>query len=64
MTSNGVTLARRIPDLVEAGLGLLNISLDTLIPQKYEFLTRRRACQKVWDCLTLAEERLDRVKVQ
>ena len=31
MTTNGVTLARRLPALKEAGLTHLNISLDTLV---------------------------------
>ena len=42
MTTNGITLARKLPQLREAGLNLLNISLDTLVPQKFEFITRRK----------------------
>lgn len=42
MTTNGVSLARVLPDLQRVGLNLLNISLDTLIPQKFEFITRRK----------------------
>lgn len=42
MTTNGVTLARKLPRLRDAGLNLLNISLDTLVPQKFEFITRRK----------------------
>ena len=42
MTTNGVTLARKLPRLKEAGVNLLNISLDTLVPQKFEFITRRK----------------------
>ena len=42
MTTNGITLARKLPALKEAGLNLLNISLDTLVPQKFEFITRRK----------------------
>jgi len=41
MTTNGVTLGRRLPELVSAGLDALNISLDTLVPQKFEFVSRR-----------------------
>ncbi|XP_028393493.1 GTP 3',8-cyclase, mitochondrial-like [Dendronephthya gigantea] len=41
MTTNGVTLSRKLPALQKAGLNLLNISLDTLIPAKFEFITRR-----------------------
>lgn len=42
MTTNGITLARKLPLLRDAGLNLLNISLDTLVPQKFEFITRRK----------------------
>jgi len=41
MTTNGLTLSRRLPALVEAGLDALNISLDTLIAEKFEFISRR-----------------------
>lgn len=42
MTTNGITLARKLPLLRDAGLNLLNISLDTLVPQKFDFITRRK----------------------
>lgn len=42
LTTNGVTLSRVLPDLQKAGLNLLNISLDTLVPSKFEFITRRK----------------------
>ena len=42
MTTNGITLSRKLPQLKDAGLNLLNISLDTLVPQKFEFITRRK----------------------
>lgn len=42
MTTNGITLARKLPRLKDAGLNLLNISLDTLVPKKFEFVTRRK----------------------
>ncbi|KAF8445673.1 hypothetical protein L210DRAFT_3528154 [Boletus edulis BED1] len=41
MTSNGLTLHRRLPDLVRKGLTHLNLSLDTLDPFKFEFMARR-----------------------
>lgn len=42
MTSNGIALSRKLPDLVKAGLTGLNVSLDTLDPHKFELMTRRR----------------------
>ena len=42
MTTNGIVLARRALALKAAGLTSVNISLDTLIPEKFEFITRRK----------------------
>ncbi|KAJ3665780.1 hypothetical protein Zmor_001255 [Zophobas morio] len=42
MTTNGLTLTRQLVDLQRAGLDILNISLDTLKSDKYEFITRRK----------------------
>lgn len=41
MTSNGIALHRKLPSLVASGLTHLNLSLDTLVPSKFPFLTRR-----------------------
>ena len=41
MTTNGVTLSKNLPDLVDAGLTHVNISLDSLDPDKFARLTRR-----------------------
>ncbi|CAG8452216.1 8723_t:CDS:2 [Dentiscutata erythropus] len=40
ITSNGIALKRKLPELVKNGLNLLNISLDTLDPLKFELITR------------------------
>ena len=42
MTTNGVTLSHKLPQLRAAGLKGLNISLDTLVPAKFEFISRRK----------------------
>ncbi|KAL5008030.1 hypothetical protein ScPMuIL_013611 [Solemya velum] len=47
MTTNGVTLSRQAERLSTAGLDELNVSLDTLVPAKFEFITRRKAWEKV-----------------
>jgi cyclic pyranopterin phosphate synthase len=47
MTTNGITLGRQLPALKAAGLDLINVSLDTLIPAKFEFITRRKGWFKV-----------------
>ena len=53
MTTNGITLSRKLPQLKKAGLNLLNISLDTLVPQKFEFITRRKGMILINSLLTL-----------
>ena len=40
MTTNGVLLEQYAPDLARAGLNRVNISLDTLNPEKYKYITR------------------------
>lgn len=47
MTTNGITLYRVVSELKKAGLDLINISLDTLVPQKYTFISRRNGLDKV-----------------
>lgn len=54
MTSNGIALARRLPELVQNGLTHLNLSLDTLDPFKFEFMTRRRGHEAVLKTLNIA----------
>ncbi|MDE5422697.1 radical SAM protein [Ancylomarina sp. DW003] len=40
LTTNGILLEKYAADLAQAGLNRVNISLDTLIPQKYRKITR------------------------
>jgi cyclic pyranopterin phosphate synthase len=47
MTTNGMTLSRQLPDLIDAGLTHVNISLDTLQEEKFHTLTRRHGLTKV-----------------
>ncbi|KAF8641113.1 hypothetical protein AX17_000755 [Amanita inopinata Kibby_2008] len=54
MTSNGLALHRRLPELVESGLTHLNLSLDTLDPLKFEIMTRRRGHEAVLKTLDVA----------
>nr|GEW07585.1 cyclic pyranopterin monophosphate synthase, mitochondrial isoform X1 [Tanacetum cinerariifolium] len=51
MTTNGLALARKLPKLKESGLNLLNISLDTLVPAKFEFMTRRKGHERVMESI-------------
>jgi len=47
ITTNGVTLSRHLPSLVDAGLTHANISLDTLNDTKFENITRRKGLSRV-----------------
>jgi molybdenum cofactor biosynthesis protein A len=63
MTTNGITLSKQLPDLVEAGMTHINISLDSLLADKFARLTRRppsyhaRVMQAIEDCARLLPHR-------
>uniref|UniRef100_G3PHZ8 Molybdenum cofactor biosynthesis protein 1 n=1 Tax=Gasterosteus aculeatus TaxID=69293 RepID=G3PHZ8_GASAC len=56
VTTNGMNLARLLPKLKEAGLDLINISLDSLVPAKFEFIVRRKGFHKVMEGIDMAIE--------
>ncbi len=55
LTTNGVSLARRAGALAAAGLDRVNVSLDTLQPERYHQLTRRDRWHDVIDGLAAAD---------
>ncbi|KAL0036403.1 hypothetical protein WJX77_006194 [Trebouxia sp. C0004] len=64
ITTNGIALKRKLSDLQAQGLSLLNLSLDTLQPDRFEQMTRRRGHERVLETLDLALSLgLDPVKV-
>jgi GTP 3',8-cyclase len=56
LTSNGIGLARRAEALAAAGLDRLNISLDTLDPDTFAGLTRRRRLPDVLEGIRAARD--------
>lgn len=56
MTTNGVLLSRLADQLAQAGLQRVNISLDTLNPEKFETLTRWGSVEDVWAGIQAAEK--------
>lgn len=56
MTTNGIVLAKKLPKLKECGLNAINISLDTLVPAKFEFMTRRKGHGRVMESINAAIE--------
>ncbi len=47
LTTNGVLLQQQLEQLLENGLDAVNVSLDTLCPQRYEFLTGNNELARV-----------------
>jgi len=56
ITTNGILLSQLAGPLAEAGLDRVNISLDTLDPEKFRRLTRWGKLEDVWTGLEAAEE--------
>lgn len=48
LTTNGISLHRKLDPMVEAGLTGVNLSLDTLDPFQYQLMTRRKGLDAVW----------------
>ncbi|HET9740231.1 MAG TPA: GTP 3',8-cyclase MoaA [Solirubrobacteraceae bacterium] len=65
LTTNGYLLTRQVGDLVRAGLRRINVSLDSLAPDRFFQLTRRDALAKVLEGLEAAQryEELRPIKV-
>jgi cyclic pyranopterin phosphate synthase len=55
LTTNGYLLARQVDDLVRAGLKRINVSLDSLAPDRFFQLTRRDSLAQVLEGLEAAE---------
>jgi cyclic pyranopterin phosphate synthase len=56
MTTNGCLLPRLARPLAQAGLQRVNISLDSLDPDKFQTLTRWGSLEDVWKGIQAAEE--------
>jgi cyclic pyranopterin phosphate synthase len=55
MTTNGILLGKLAQPLKQAGLQRVNISLDTLNPDKFKRLTRWGSLEQVWEGIEAAE---------
>jgi cyclic pyranopterin phosphate synthase len=54
MTTNGILLGEFAPSLFQAGLRRVNISMDSLDPDKYREITRGGDLARVWDGIRAA----------
>jgi cyclic pyranopterin phosphate synthase len=55
LTTNGALLAESAPALAAAGLKRVNVSLDTLDPDKFQRITQRRTLCKILEGLSVAK---------
>lgn len=55
LTTNGLLLSKLAKNLAEAGLHRVNVSLDTLNPEKFHRLTRWGKLEDVWNGIQAAE---------
>jgi len=56
ITTNGTYLDKYADDLVEAGLNRVNVSLDTLKPETYQFITKKDYLEKAKQGIIRATE--------
>jgi len=56
LTTNGTELARLAPDLVAAGLHRVNVSCDSLLPERFAAIRRRGELEPVLASMDAAEE--------
>ena len=64
MTSNALLLKQHLPALRAAGMDAVNLSLDTLRPERFKAITLRDGCEETIDAIRAAAEAgFDKVKV-
>ena len=56
LTTNGISLHRKLDAMVDAGLTGVNISLDTLDPYQFQLLTRRQGFEAVMKSIARVQE--------
>lgn len=54
ITTNGLLVPKKLDAMHKAGINLMNISLDTLNPKKFEFITRRKGFDLVMKAIDMA----------
>jgi len=63
ITTNGTRIAEMLPALIEAGIKTVNISLDTLQPEKFLMITRRDLFHQVRSNIELLLQHKIEVKI-
>ena len=62
MTSNGILVHQHLETFKQAGLQKINISLDTLRPDRFVQITKRNTYSKVWQNIVLLQKQGFKVK--
>jgi cyclic pyranopterin phosphate synthase len=57
LTTNGVLLKKHIDEIRDAGIRRINISMDTLVREKYARITGKDEFRSVWEGIDAAEKR-------
>ena len=63
MTTNGTLLEKYAKEIYECGIKRLNVSLDTLIPEKFNFITNGGNLNKVLSGISRASEEGIKIKI-
>ncbi|MNW92445.1 Cyclic pyranopterin monophosphate synthase 1 [compost metagenome] len=63
MTTNGARIAELLPTLIKAGIKTINVSLDTLQPEKFLLITRRDLFHQVKNNIELLLQHKITVKI-
>ena len=63
ITTNGILLDQYFDDLKKARIQTLNISLDSLLPEKFKQITKYDYFEKVWNNIQIALEKRFEVKL-
>jgi len=63
ITTNGTRIAEMLPVMLEAGIRTVNISLDTLQPEKFKLITRRDVFHQVRSNIELLLHHKVKVKI-
>ena len=64
LTTNGLLTGPYIPELKDLGIASVNMSIDTLDPERFKIITRRDEFHKTWESFTHLREAGIPVKIK
>lgn len=63
ITTNGLLIDKYLPQLIDAGVTAVNLSLDTLQAVKFAQITKRNGFEKVWNAIHLLLKENRHIKI-